>query len=75
MPMINVTATVTITQEPEALVGLTCQACEVPATTTVELALGTPQQVHSHSRYYVCHAHVLEVAQHQVTVAHQAVGA
>jgi hypothetical protein len=52
----------TATEEPEALVGLTCQACDLAATTTLELTHGTATEVTYRIVYRVCRIHVLEVA-------------
>lgn len=50
----------TATWEPEELLGLTCQGCDRPATTTLELTHGTPEEITGRVVYRVCRQHVLE---------------
>jgi hypothetical protein len=51
-----------LTATEEQLAGLTCQACDRPATTTLELTHGTATQVTYRIAYYVCRQHVLATA-------------
>jgi hypothetical protein len=68
-----VTATTTrpttgqLTATEEQLAGLTCQACDRPATTTLELTHGTATQVTYRIAYYVCRRHVLPTATSMLT--------
>jgi hypothetical protein len=58
----NTHGQLTATEEPERLVGITCQACDRPATTSLELTHGTATTVAYRIAYYVCRRHVLETA-------------
>ena len=55
------TGQLTVTEEQ--LAGLTCQACDRPATHTLELTHGTPTEVTYRIGYYTCRKHTLETAQ------------
>lgn len=55
------TASLIVTADPEATLGLTCSACSDPATHTVDIQQGTGTAVDTSVTYYVCQVDVVRL--------------
>lgn len=54
--MTTTTASLTITADPESTEGVTCSACDDPATMLVDVQQGTGTAINTSVTYYVCQA-------------------
>jgi hypothetical protein len=61
------TASLIVTADPEATLGLTCSACIDPATHTVDVQQGTGTNVETSVTYYLCQVDVVRVLAEDLT--------